>query len=89
MNTYTAMRIKKSATTQNISQKHVEWKKLDKKYIVKFHIFYKVQKYTTLIYDLKSRLVVNLEERLSRKKPEGTSKNASNVLSFDWLVIGL
>lgn len=31
MEYYTTMRIKKSATTQNKSQKHVEWKKSDKR----------------------------------------------------------
>ena len=31
MEYYTAVRIKKSATTQNKSQKHVEWKKSDKR----------------------------------------------------------
>ena len=59
-----------------------------KEYIVKFHIFYKVQKYTTLIYDLEVRLVVNLEERLSLEEAKREHLRMQVMFPLlTWLVI--
>ena len=61
-----------------------------KEYIVKFHIFYKVQKYTTLIYDLEVRLAINLEERLSLEEAKRERLRMQVMFSLlNWLVITL
>lgn len=61
-----------------------------KEYIVKSHIFYKVQKYTTLIYDLEVRLVVNFEERLSLEEAKRELLRMQAMFSLlTWLVIRL
>lgn len=61
-----------------------------KEFIVKFHIFYKVQKYTTLIYDLEVRLVVNLEETLSPEEAKRELLRMQAMFSLlTWLVIRL